>query len=66
MKLKVTIEKDGTAFSSDTMECDEGLAPFFAVGLAQSALVASELMHQEDRLEVLGSEEDSLLDKAGY
>ena len=66
MKLKVTIEKDGTAFSSDTMECDEGLAPFFAVGLAQSALVASELMRKEDRLEVLGSDESALLSKSGY
>ena len=66
MKLKVTIEKDGTAFSSDSMECDEGLAPFFAVGLAQSALIASELMHREDRLEVLGSDESALLSKAGH
>ena len=66
MKLKVTIEKDGTAFSSDSMECDEGLAPFFAVGLAQRALIGSELMHQEDRLEVLGSDESALLSKAGH
>ena len=66
MKLKVTIEKDGTPFTSEAVAVAKDLAPFFVVGLVQNALVASELMHKDDRLEILGSDEDALLSKSGH
>ena len=66
MKLKVIIEKNGTPFTSETIAVTKDLAPFFVVGLVQNALVASELMHKDDRLEILGSDEDALLSKSGH
>ena len=65
MKLKVTIEKDGISYDEELV-VSEGLAPLFIIKSIENTLIAAELMHKDDRLEILGSDESALLSKSGY
>ena len=65
MNLKVIIEKDGTSYD-DEIVVSEDFAPLFIVKSIENTLIAAELMHKDDRLEILGSDESALLSKAGY
>ena len=68
MKIKATIEVDGTTFSrevsiAETATC---FAPILAVSAVQEALNDAGLMEQGETLEVLGSDEATLLSKSEY
>jgi len=59
MKLKVTIEQEGTAFSSE-MTLEEGyeyLSPVTAVTLMAESMGKAGLMVEGERLRLLGDED---------
>ena len=65
MKLKVIIEKDGISHD-DEIVVDEDFAPLFIVKSIERVLNKASLMEKGETLEILGSDESTLLSKSGY
>ncbi len=67
MKLKVTIEIDGIAYTKEQL-INEGLsmAHIFVLDMLQDVLLDADLMDKGNRLEVIDSDESKILDQAGY
>ncbi len=65
MKLKVTIEKDGTSYD-DEIVVSECWSTLFIVESIEKVLNKASLMEKGETLQILGSDESTLLDKSGY
>ena len=65
MNLKVTIEKDGTSYDEELV-VSEDFAPLFIVKSIEKVLNKDDLMEKGETLEILGSDECSLLSYSGY
>tara|TARA_R110000765_G_scaffold101322_3_gene189492 strand:+ start:1901 stop:2098 length:198 start_codon:yes stop_codon:yes gene_type:complete len=65
MNLKVTIEKDGIPYE-DEIVVSKDFAPLFIVKSIERVLNKADLMEKGEILEILGSDESTLLSKSGY
>tara|TARA_R110000744_G_scaffold3032_2_gene11892 strand:- start:23 stop:220 length:198 start_codon:yes stop_codon:yes gene_type:complete len=65
MNLKVTIEKDGIPYE-DEIVVSKDFAPLFIVKSIERVLNKADLMEKGEILEILDSDESTLLSKSGY